>query len=67
MAKKVSIGRGLITEGEDSLKTRAANHWATRSDTYLGRGSVLGEDPYWARTLLLTRVHLLLVFTFWTT
>ena len=67
MAKKVSIGRGLITEGEDSLKIMAANHWAARSDAYLGRGSISGEDPYWARTLLLTRVHLLLVFTFWAT
>ena len=39
MARKVSIGRGLITEGEDSLKT------GREADTCLGRGSTLGEDP----------------------
>ena len=46
--------------GEDSLlKTRAASHWAVKPDTYLGRGSVLGEDTYRARTVLSTWVHVL--------
>ena len=44
MARKVSIGRGLITEGEDSLK-RGRQSLGREADTCLGRGSILGEDP----------------------
>ena len=42
------------------LKTWAASHWAVKPDTCLGRGSILGEDTNWARTVPSTWVHMLL-------